>query len=118
MYNLAENVDANYSDDYLEEELDASITNIETQTKIEHSQGHILIEENKITQARDNNVMTIEAGRTTTCTYHTEHGDIELKIEGIKVERLKDEKVIGRARYLISTNGVNPYQVEIEITKA
>lgn len=106
-------------DDYLEEELNnATIIQNDNQIKIEHEQGYILIEENKITQKRNDNLMVIEAGTTTICKYKTEHGIIDLTIDGLSVERYDEGEIISRAIYLMNANGAEPYKVEIEIIKA
>lgn len=80
-----------------------------------HDAGSILIEENRMTQLRNGNTMIIETGKTTVCQYQTEVGALELQIEGVLVERGEAGRPWGRAVYLISAKGVEPYRVEIEI---
>ena len=102
--------------DEFDEEMECIKTEMENSTLLTFQEGNIEIEDDRITYIRGENVMEIVKGEITDFEMNTKEGSINMQIEGISVERNKQEKgVLAKTKYKLIINENAFYTNELEL---
>ncbi|MBQ6860282.1 MAG: hypothetical protein IJO08_01385 [Clostridia bacterium] len=102
--------------DEFSEEMECIKTELESSTLLTFQEGNIEIEDDRITYIRGENVMEISRGEVTDFEMVTKDGSINMQIEGIIVERNKQEKgILARTKYKLIISEDAFYTNELEL---
>ena len=102
--------------DEFKEEMECIKTELENSTLLTFQEGNIEIEDDRITYIRGENVMEIAKGEVTDFEMITKEGSINMEIEGILVERNKQEKgILAKTKYKLIIGEGSFYTNELEI---
>ncbi|MBR3887815.1 MAG: hypothetical protein IKJ32_01820 [Clostridia bacterium] len=102
--------------DEFNEEMECIKTELESSTLLTFQEGNIEIEDDRITYIRGENVMEITRGEITDFEMITKDGSINMQIEGLIVERIKQDKgVLAKTKYKLIISEDSAYTNELEL---